>query len=344
VASHGRNIHGSGKSAIGQVIHRNGNDLEPFANCPLIHQGDAKSYLHLVYNEDFVEKNFRSQMGFPGIFSIGQQDAEALKEAEQKQKDADALALRLDGLIAQKAEREAEAAAALRDTSSETWKIWTDHDGGALEACARGYGNNKKNLLEKLLGVVLAEGVVPQSIEQLTVRIKDVDEGHASEKAHVAIDLSGLDEIEKAAIWGEPIVGSSNSSLASLIQQLGNMDWVKQGEGYLSKEVCPFCQQGLPHNFKDELAKLMDENYKKRVGEVASLYNRYTKTVAGMATAFQSLLGKEEFAKENPNLQPAWDKFEHVLEATAAQMRGKVFVPSEAVQIWPSKEGDQADL
>jgi wobble nucleotide-excising tRNase len=67
---------GAGKSAIGQVIHHNGNNFDPFPNCSLDHTGDG-GYHHLVYNEEFVERNFRNASGFPGIFSLGQEDTDA---------------------------------------------------------------------------------------------------------------------------------------------------------------------------------------------------------------------------------------------------------------------------
>jgi wobble nucleotide-excising tRNase len=79
-------VNGAGKSAIGQVIHRNGNNIEPVAHCSIALTRD-EPYQYLVYNDDFVEQAFRNRSDMPGIFTIGRPEAAALKRAEDLEKD-----------------------------------------------------------------------------------------------------------------------------------------------------------------------------------------------------------------------------------------------------------------
>lgn len=337
-------LNGSGKSAIAQVIHRNGTKLNPFTECALTYTGQQDSYLHLVYDEDFVDKNFRSQQGFPGIFSIGQQDNEALREAEEKQKKSDELEQKRETLLAQKAQQYNELESALNDASDATWPIWTSYKDGALKACVTGVGNNKRKLFEKLQGIALADGEAIPSIDQLTSRIKDVDATEVSEKDAVSLDLSGLKNLELSSVWAEPIVGSSDSKLAALIQQLGNIDWVKQGEKYLPHDAgtCPFCQQRLPHEFKAELGKLIDDNYRRRVAAVVDAHDRYAKAVQLLAAGWQKLISDEPLAKEHPSIEALWGRLELALSRNLASMHQKVLVPSAPVAVDSSEEAATA--
>lgn len=59
------------------------------------------------------------------------------------------------------------------------------------------------------------------------------------------------EHIENNALFTTAIIGNSDSEIASMIEHLGNADWVKQGLGYLpqnssleaEKVEFPFCQE-----------------------------------------------------------------------------------------------------
>jgi wobble nucleotide-excising tRNase len=84
-------------------------------------------------------------------------------------------------------------------------------------------------------------------------------------------------DIESNAIFRESIVGSSDSYLSALIQQLGHSDWIKQSYKFVDKddEQCPYCQQALQADFYSELEKVFDKTYELRIAELASLQTRY---------------------------------------------------------------------
>lgn len=328
---------GAGKSAIAQVIDRNGNDRQPFADCSLsVTRQDPFQYL--VYNEDFVETHFRSADGFPGIFSIGQQNAAALKEAEEKDQQRQKLEERRHQLVGLKTARENDETGALKAAMDATWKVYTDHSGALLKSHLVGYGNSKAKLFEKLQSTVIPDGKVPPTVSELQARMHDLETVPQVQKSQLSLNIVGMDEIERSGLWGKSVVGSSDSTLAPLITELGNIDWINSGKKYLTKEVCPFCQQGLPHNFKDQLARLIDDVYKQQVDQIDALKVRYTEKVELLELAVKALLANEPFAKEHAKIEEHWAKMQLRLVQNITLMKQKATSPSDVVDVVSSHD------
>lgn len=322
---------GAGKSTIGQVIHHNGNNLDPFPNCALDHTGDG-GYHHLVYNEEFVESNFRNASGFPGIFSLGQEDADALREAEALQAEHEAILARRGEVDAEKIKRAELEASSLTATQEATWKAHKDHCEGPLDPFLDGMGKSKARVFEKIKSVVLPEGDTPVPLAELHTRMKDVASNDPP-KTQVNLDIGGIVEAEESPLWSETIVGSTDSRLAPLIQSLGNMDWVAAGASHLHSEQCPFCQQGLPPDFKDELNKLFDTTYREKVAQIATLMSSYERRVAEIERHMERIFATEAFASENSELRENWGKFQLRLTKNVEQMRAKSRSPGDPVAV-----------
>ena len=322
---------GAGKSAIGQVIHHNGNDIDPFPHCSLDHTGDG-GYHHLVYNEEFVERNFRNAAGFPGIFSLGQQDADALREAEELEAEQAAILERRGEIDGQKAQRADLEASSLTAAQEATWRAFKDHSDGPLDPFLDGMGRSKQRVFDRIKTVTLPDGDQPVPLEELHARMKDVASTEPA-KSHVNLDIGGIVEAEQSPLWADAIVGSSDSRLAPLIQSLGNMDWVGAGAKHIQSEQCPFCQQGLPGDFRDELNKLIDTTYRDKVEQVKALMATYERRVSEIGRHMANMLTTESFAGENTDLREAWDKLQLRLTKNAEQMRVKLVSPGETVSL-----------
>ncbi len=334
-------LNGAGKSAIGQIIYQNGNKLSSHPQSSLT-LTRSEQFQYLVYNDDFVEDNFRNQDGFPGIFSIGQQDSTALQEAEEKQQERQGLEERQDELIKQRGQREQEGSAAFEAVCEATWRIYTDHSSGLLNACTEGYGNSKKKLFDKMQLVALETNEIPASIDNLTMRMQDVDTDQPSVKSHVVLDFTGLNDIETSTLWSTPIFGSTDSILAPFIQELGNIDWVREGQKFLSEDVCPFCQQDLPADFKDELIRLIDKVYTRQVDEIEGLATQYAEKIEALSTAVKTMMENERFAKEHSDIDRCWSMLHKELSQSLALMRQKHRTPGESFSIASSRATTQA--
>lgn len=83
---------------------------------------------------------------------------------------------------------------------------------------------------------------------------------------------------------------STSSRLAPLVSELGNADWVARGQAYTHKEQCPFCQQGLPHDFREELARLLEGERKAKVDRIALLVQNYASQLDALVQRANTIL------------------------------------------------------
>lgn len=240
----------------------------------------------------------------------------------------------MDGLIAG-------AAASLRTAESNIAKefvrakddIWKAHERGkktALASLLEGYGRNKEKFFIDLRTHVLPEGGQLESIERLEKRWADIS-GTESERASVSLDTSALSRIENDPIWGEVVEVSTTSRLAPLVAELGNADWVARGQAYTHTDQCPFCQQGLPHDFREELARLLEGERKAKVDRIALLVQNYAAQLDALEQRAQTILAAPD-AKE-AGVELAWSETRGAFHDTLAALRRKEAQPGETAPI-----------
>ena len=83
---------GSGKTTISRVIA----DEDGYPECSVTWRGGNKLET-LVYNRDFVDKNFNSDSELKGIFTLGEKNEADLKAIEDAKAEADKLETDIQG-------------------------------------------------------------------------------------------------------------------------------------------------------------------------------------------------------------------------------------------------------
>ncbi|MCC5051397.1 AAA family ATPase [Xanthomonas campestris pv. campestris] len=322
-------LNGAGKSAIGEVVDGLARADTAFAHCR-IETTDNARYRYLVYNHHYVER----LIGQPiqGIFTVGEVDTVRQKRIQE----IDARNDELDGLIAGAT---ASAMAAKDNVAKEFVRakddIWKAHDWGkktALSLLLEGYGRNKEKFFTDLRTHVLpAEGQL-DTIERLEKRWADVS-GTESERSSVSFDTTALTGIERDPIWGEMVEVSTTSRLAPLVAELGNADWVARGQAYTHTDQCPFCQEDLPHDFRDELARLLEGERKAKVDRISLLVQNYAAQLDALEQRAQTILAYPD-AKE-VGVELAWSQTRAAFHDTLSALRQKKAQPGMAVSIAP---------
>lgn len=123
--------------------------------------------------------------------------------------------------------------------------------------------NSKDAFCEKVRGEHKTNNESSLPLETLKNKAQTLFAKDPSKVELIAIpNISELYTILSDPIWEKVVAGSSDTSIARLIYRLDNSDWVSQGRGYLdhSGDACPFCQQGLPLDFKDQLKSILVVN------------------------------------------------------------------------------------
>lgn len=321
---------GAGKSAIGEVIQGVSSGDGRFSHCQM-HTSNNAAYRVLVYNQRFVDKVIRTAGGVPGIFTIGALDAEAQAEIEIKKAEAEALEAQLEA-VKKKIEQSIEAGKKVQEAAiTGAWKAHSDYNKPPFRDLLSGWHSDRKKFFEELEKYAVADDVELDSLDRLYERLADATSTETAQ-AKVSVDLSGLSSIEANSIWAEKIVVSSASRLAPLIEKWGNSDWVGRGRDIPHGDNCPFCQEKLPENFAEDLAKLLDGDRQVRVDQVKLLAERYEATVAQVEATVAQVF-KHTFAQKDTALSQAWEMLLARLKANSAFMKSKVDKPGEPYEV-----------
>ena len=288
---------GTGKTTISRVIA----DCGTFSDCSLIWHGGAPLEL-LVYNRDFIERNFNQPDELKGIFTLGEKDKETLDKIDTAKAELDHIKGKiiqlkdaLEGANGGGAKR-AELAELEAEFEGKCWDLKLKHD-EKLQGAFSGVRNSKANFKTKLLKE-------SNSNSSSSVPLADLEKKAATvfgETSQSAMSLSvpngaNLLAHEGSAILKKKVIGKSDVDIAALIEKVGNSDWVKQGREFYDPEerICPFCQQDIPPTLEDSLNEYFDETFIADTTTIEGLYSDYKTDSQRLQQSIQTLL-------ENPS-------------------------------------------
>jgi len=286
---------GAGKTTLSRLINK-----------PEI-SGDSKiTWLRnapipaMVYNNDFIKDNYKDSEDLKGVFTLGKAEKEQLdrlkelqaeKQRHQQQKNR-SMAM-LDGENSNGG-KNAELAALEAKLLARCWDQKQKHD-NEFQGAFTGVRNSKEGFKTR----VLQESTSNQSALVNLANLKErasVLYGEAPSPMSTVpnFDLSRLITFESSPVLKKKVIGKEDVSISALIQRLNNSDWVRQGMRFLehSDEQCPFCQQGISHDFEKNLADYFDETFEadtKAVADLRSNYFRVADEMLGQANAILTI-------------------------------------------------------
>ena len=268
---------GTGKTTISRVIA----NVSAFSDCSLVWRGGI-SLESLVYNRDFVEKNFNQSSELKGIFTLGKKDKDILDKIKDAKKALDSL--KEDGLRLKRSlegedgngGKKAELAELESEFEGKCWRLKQKHD-KKLQKAFVGV-RRKKSFKSKLLTEAANNSAVLSDLDELENRAETIfGETPQTETTISVPDYKSLLSLESASIIKKKVIGKADVDIAAMIQKLGNSDWVKQGRFFYeaNENVCPFCQQKTESSFADSLNEYFDETFEKDVGAIETLLTNY---------------------------------------------------------------------
>lgn len=331
---------GTGKTTISRVIAQ----AEGHDHCQLLWQGGTQLEC-MVYNRDFVDRNFNQDGPLQGVFTLGENQVEAERKIDElKPKieraigDISSLNVQLDGSDVQSGKRNelADLEPALRD---KCWKQKQRHD-TYFQAAFSGVRNNAEKFKAKVLAEQASNNVELRTLDELKEKAQTVFSNNV-ERASPLGNLSADDLIaaEENALLPKVIVGNQDVDIAALINRLGNSDWVKQGLKYHEQdsETCPFCQQPVGEYFADSLAAFFSETYDNDIQALKELQTGYQRASERLIAAIQ-----RNIEINNPFLKA--ELFEAEAQALIERLRGnqatlakKLEEPSRKAELEPVK-------
>lgn len=131
------------------------------------------------------------------------------------------------------------------------------------------------------------------------------------------------------------IIGSGDVPISKLILKLNNGDWVNDGRQYLDKAggICPFCQQRISNDLKEQLDNFFDDEFEKGVLEVKEVGAVYKKESDCILKALQNLSAGELAAAELEKLNGLISIFKSAVDSNCLKIQAKLSEPSLKIEL-----------
>ncbi|WP_416831118.1 AAA family ATPase, partial [Helicobacter ganmani] len=315
-------LNGAGKTILSNYLRDRKN--ESFKDCEIQGLNDEKI---LVYNQKFIEENFYSQDNLKGIFTLSKANAEVEKIIKNSKETKEKLSNEKSEKEKSKNELEKKLNDEANSIKDKLWKIKTLHTGGdrILDYCFEGVKSSKDKLFEKIKDITKGNQST-RSIDDLKKELSKIGENTQEIPQVSLINLDNVLGIEKEVIFNEVVVGNENSVVSTLIKELGNFDWVKQGfESYVREDSkCPFCQHDtITQDLKNEFEKYFDKVFKEKMQQIQNLSQKYSNYLEGIPNRNEFL--ENIFIKEEEsNFVNLYSQLYHNLEANKESIKEKI--------------------
>ncbi|WP_322037509.1 AAA family ATPase [Burkholderia cepacia] len=254
---------GAGKTTIGMLIA----DPHSFPGCSISWKGGTPLQT-LVYNRDFVERNFRSSETLKGVFTLGEKQVGTLEKIAELKSEQDALTKKIEGWNEALQGKDGTGGKRMEMTNLDSnfkdrcWVQKVKYD-AKFQKAFEGRRNSSEKFKDGVLDHVNNTSEL-RPLEELTKRAETVFGKVPIAEPHVlTVNAERLLAHETAPILQKKVIGKSDVDIAAMIKKLGNSDWVKEGKAYFDQngDVCPFCQQATEESFSKSLSEYFDETF-----------------------------------------------------------------------------------
>ena len=291
-------LNGSGKTTLSDYLKSP--KEEKFSECTIDGFNENNEKI-MVYNRTFIEENFYESDVQSGIFTLAKHNKEALENIKRAETKKKGLKEKLDDSEDSVLKKLSDVESKIKDNKNtytdEIWKIKTEHTGGDRVFDNAGFLDRlkarKEDLFSHILGLELAE--TEETIEKIKEQLKEITGDVVKREKLQVIDANYFSNIERNSLFKKKIIGKEDSPVASLIKELKNSDWVKEGlDKYvnLSKNKnCPFCQEEtLTETLVANIKNYFDGAYEKDIKDLKSLKDEYEN--------LEDIFAKDNFIKD----------------------------------------------
>lgn len=327
---------GSGKTTIGRAIEQ----AEGHTDCEISWSGGSPLEV-MVYNRDFVDRNFNVSSPLRGVFTLGENQVQAEAEIatlrpqlEQQITKIAGLNTNLDGNDQQIGNRK-ELEGVENTFREKAWKQKQKHD-DYFQYAFTGVRGNQESFKSKVLNEITNNSAELFDLEYLKAKAKTVYAANQQQANSLPIfNFEDLLALESNNILQKPIVGSQDVSIAALINQLGNADWVKQGLHFHddANGTCPFCQQPTSTEFANELSQFFNEAFQADLQEVANLKSKYESAKNTVNAVISSIKQTNSVFLDNVLFSAEAGLLEDLLARNFQMILNKIHEPSRKLAL-----------
>ncbi len=305
----------TGKTTISRVIA----DETTQPACKLSWKGGTKLQT-MVYNHDFVERNFNQSAELKGVFTLGEKHVETLGKIVTAKVELDGFTQKIESLTKGlqgedgTGGKRGELAALETGLKEKCWAQKQKHD-AKLQGAFEGYRGSAEKFKAKVLVEWTSNSATLLTLSELEKKAETAfGPTPTSEQTVPAIDTAKILAHESNPILKKRVIGKEDVDIAAMIKKLGNSDWVRNGRSFyeVNEMVCPFCQQETTEEFAKSLNEYFDEAFEadsKAIDDLVTNYNtdaaRLQQQVAGIIASPSKFLDLEKLKAERRCLIPS---------------------------------------
>lgn len=252
----------------------------------------------LVYNQDFLEKNFNQSDEFKGVFTLGETQADTLTKIKTAKDKFDELTSKIENLtqtlegVDGNGGKKAELVAVENKLTTKCWAQKQTHD-LKFKGAFKGFRNDSVKFKEKVLQELTSNTSTLLPIAELEKKAESVFEtAPTTEQSIPEFNATVLVAYEDEAILKKKVIGKEDVDIALMIKKLGNSDWVRQGKLYYESNngICPFCQQTTSENFAKSLNEYFDETFGTDSKAIENLSSNYSIEASRLQNLLSSII------------------------------------------------------
>jgi len=327
---------GTGKTTISRIIANE----EEYFNCSVNWRGGTKLQ-PLVYNRDFVEKNFEQSTELKGIFTLGEKNVETIKKIAETKREIDELNTKIENLsINLKGEygtggKKGELASLEEEFKNKCWKQKQKHDGN-FKGAFEGYRNSSENFKNKILQESDSNKAILKDLADLEKKAETVfGPAPTLEPSIPAIEEDAILSHESNPILKKRVIGKDDVDIAAMIKKLGNSDWVRAGITYYEENdmVCPFCQQSTTEAFAQSLNEFFDETFEADTKAIDDLFTNYKTDSERLRQQLDSIITNPSKFLDVEKLKAEKDLFDSKVSSNIQRLELKKKEPSQVVEM-----------
>ena len=299
---------GTGKTTVSRVIA----DETRFPTCSVTWKAGAKLQ-SLVYNHDFVERNFNQSTELKGVFTLGEKQVDTLTKISAAKGELDALTAKIETLTQSlqggdgNGGKKGELAMLEAGLKDKCWVQKQRHD-AKLQGGFEGFRNSSERFKSKVLKEHASNSATLLTLDELQKRAANIFcPTPTTEVSIPVVDTTKILAYETNPILKKRVIGKEDVDIAAMIKKLGNSDWVRAGRSFydVNDAVCPFCQQETSDAFLRSLNEYFDEVFlldSKEIDDLATNYAtealRIQQQIAGIIASPSRFLDLEMLKSE----------------------------------------------
>lgn len=327
---------GTGKTTISRVIA----NCTGYPPCRVVWK-DGRPMQALVYNQDFVERNFSRSAELRGVFTLGESQVKVQEEIKKKKQEADGykdklanLKTALDGADGTSGKR-GELAMLESSFQEQCWAAYGKHK-GKLSLAFEGFRNSKKDFKVKVLREAETNVSLIVPVDELHERAETIFGQALSEMGIVPnVRFAVLLGYETDPVIKKRVIGKEDVNIAEIIKKLGNSDWVREGRAFydVNDRVCPFCQQKTDESFERSLSEYFNDSFERDSKAITLLLDNYKTEADRILQELGQILAVPTKFLDVEKIRGERDLLEAKLRLNAQQLIKKSKEPSQFFEI-----------